>query len=98
MARIFDTEGRETEMLRRIVSFRDLDVLDVGCGDGRTARYIAETASSVIGLDPDAEAIESARTADHAAGSCPVEYLREDAVTVEFPSATFDAVIFTRSL
>ena len=73
-------------------------ILDVGCGDGRTARYIARSATSVIGLDPDAERIALARGTDDEKSSCPVAYRCEDAVTMDFPVAFFDAVIFTRSL
>jgi ubiquinone/menaquinone biosynthesis C-methylase UbiE len=75
-----------------------MSVLDIGCGDGRTARTLARSAASVIGLDPDTKRIESARAADPEEGSTPVEYLCEDAVTFDFPDASFDAVIFTRSL
>ena len=98
MTSIVDPEGYEVDVLRRLVSFRDMSVLDVGCGDGRTARYIARSAASVIGLDPDAERIALARGTDDENGSSPVDYRCEDAVTMDFPVASFDAVIFTRSL
>ena len=98
MTRIVDPEGYEVDVLRRLVSFRDMSVLDIGCGDGRTARFIARSAASVIGLDPDAEKIASARNADDGRGTCLVDYRCDDAVTIDFPAAAFDAVIFTRSL
>ena len=98
MTRIVDPEGYEVDVLRRLVSFRDMSVLDVGCGDGHTARYIGRSAASVIGLDPDAERIALARGKDGEKGSCPLDYRCEDAVTMGFPVASFDAVIFTRSL
>ena len=40
MVRIVDPEEREIEVLREFVTFRGMNVLDVGCGDGRTARRI----------------------------------------------------------
>ena len=98
MARIVDPEGYEADVLRRLVSFRDMSVLDVGCGDGRTARYIARSAASVIGLDPDAERIALAQGADDKKGSCLVDFRCEDVVAMDFQVASFDAVIFTRSL
>jgi ubiquinone/menaquinone biosynthesis C-methylase UbiE len=98
MARIVDPELYEVDVLERLVSFRDMNVLDVGCGDGRTARYIARNAASVIGLDPDPERIALARDVNDDKGACPVEYRCEDAVAIDFPDASFDAVIFTRSL
>ncbi len=98
MAPIVDPQGYETELLGQLVSFRDMDVLDVGCGDGRTARNIARSAASVIGLDPDAEKIALARAADLEQARRPVDFRCEDVVMKHFPAASFDAVIFTRSL
>ena len=98
MVRIVDPEEREVDVLRRLVAFRDMNLLDVGCGDGRTTRRIARTAESVIGVDPDPERIALAHEAGPADDSCDVTFLIEDAVTVEFQDGQFDAVIFTRSL
>ena len=98
MTSIVDPEGYEVDVLRRLVSLRDMSVLDVGCGDGRTARYIARSATSVIGLDPDAERIALARGTDDEKRSCLVDYRCEDVVAMDYPVASFDAVIFTRSL
>lgn len=71
MVRIVDPEEREVDVLRRLVAFRDMNVLDVGCGDGRTTRRIARTASSVIGVDPDPERIALA----HEAGLADAQHL-----------------------
>ena len=98
MVRIVDPEEREVEVLRGFVTFDGMNVLDVGCGDGRTARRIARTAASVIGVDPDPERIAQARDAAPEDGSCDVAFRIEDAVTLDFPAREFDAVIFTRSL
>lgn len=98
MALIVDPDGREVDVLRRLVSFEGKDVLDIGCGDGRTARFVAQTAASVIGLDPDAERIAVARSATPEAGSCEIDYRAEDAATMVIPAESFDAVVFTRSL
>lgn len=98
MDRIADPEEREVEVLRRFVTFRGMNVLDIGCGDGRTARRIARTAASVVGVDPHPERIALARDAAPQDGSCKLEFLAEDAVTLDLPTAEFDAVLFTRSL
>ena len=63
MARIVDPEGRETEVLHRLVALHGKDVCDIGCGEGRTTRRMAQTAASVLGVDPDVEAITRARDA-----------------------------------
>jgi len=46
-----------------------LRVLDVGCGTGRTSRYLAERGASVVGVDFSARAIEIAR--ERSPGSNP---------------------------
>ena len=97
MARIVDPKGRETEALRRLVTFRGKNVIDIGCGDGRTARHIARTATSVLGVDPDEETIARVRGgAGDEADGCT--FMAADAVILDLPPAGFDVVVFSRSL
>jgi SAM-dependent methyltransferase len=66
-------------------------VLDVGCGTGRLARYIAERVGpvgSVVGIDPLAERIAVARAN---AGSLSFEVGQAEDLSA-FASETFDAV------
>lgn len=61
MAVIKDPEGNETSTLHAMVDFKDRSVLEVGCGEGRlTWRYAGE-AGRVTAIDPDEEAIQTAR-------------------------------------
>ena len=97
MARVADPEGREVEALRRLVSFRDKDVIDIGCGDGRTTRQIARTASPVLGVDTDEQLIARARAGvGNEAEGC--SFMEADAVTLDLPPAGLDVVVFSRSL
>ena len=98
MARIVDPEGRETEVLRRLVALRGKDVCDIGCGEGRTTRRMAQTAASVLGVDPDVEAITRARDAAPDRGADGSTFLAADIVTLDLPPASFDVVVFSRSL
>jgi 2-polyprenyl-3-methyl-5-hydroxy-6-metoxy-1,4-benzoquinol methylase len=98
MARIYDPDNREAALLADLVSFEGLEVLDVGCGEGRTARTIARAAAAVTGVDPDEKRIEVARSTDSEPGSCPIEFLAEEIMEVELPTASYDAVVFGRSL
>ena len=98
MARIVDPEERETEVLRRLVTLDGKDVLDIGCGQGRTTRRMARTAASVLGVDPDDEAIAKAREAAPGEGSDRCTYRAADVVTLELAPAAFDVVVYSRSL
>ena len=94
MARIVDPEGREERILGELADFRGKDVLDMGCGDGRTTRSIALTARAVLGVDPDEEAIAHAR----GRATDRTDFEVADGVTLELPASSFDVVVFSRSL
>jgi 2-polyprenyl-3-methyl-5-hydroxy-6-metoxy-1,4-benzoquinol methylase len=98
MARIYDPDNREAAVLASLVSFEGLEVLDVGCGEGRTSRTIARAAAAVTGVDPDAKRIEVARRTDPDSDSCPIKFLTEGILEVELPTSSYDAVVFGRSL
>jgi ubiquinone/menaquinone biosynthesis C-methylase UbiE len=61
--------------------------LDVGTGDGLLAAELHRAVPDVVGLDPDAAVLESARRED--AG---VTWVQGDLMTHPFPPATFDLV------
>jgi 2-polyprenyl-3-methyl-5-hydroxy-6-metoxy-1,4-benzoquinol methylase len=98
VALIVDPQEREIEALRRLTPFDGLTVLDVGCGEGRATRRIARTAASVVGIDPDADRIATARATPAKDGSGRIRYLVEDVTTYPLPTGEFDAVVFSRSL
>ena len=64
-------------------------VLDLGCGAGFLANYLAALGHRVSGLDADAESLEVARAYDRTA--C-VDYRRGDACALPFADASFDVV------
>jgi trans-aconitate 2-methyltransferase len=90
----------QQEMGRRAlagVSFRGSErVLDVGCGDGRLTRRIAEQlpAGSVLGVDPSPLMIEAARRAGNAER---VAFEVGDVLTMTF-QAQFDAAVSFNAL
>ena len=60
MAIIKDPEGNEKSTLHAIVDFKDLRVLEVGCGEGKFTWHYADKAAHVTAIDPDGKAIETA--------------------------------------
>ena len=48
-----DPEENETRNLRTVVNFKNLRVLEVGCGDGRLTRRYATSTRQVVAIDPD---------------------------------------------
>ena len=61
MIGLLDPEGVETRVIHDMIDFRDKDVLEIGCGDGRMTWRYADTAASVLAFDPDAPSIAAAR-------------------------------------
>ena len=73
-------------------------VLDVGCGDGRFALAVAPVASSVDGLDPDAEAIATARKTARKAGVRNARFAVGAAQQLPYSDRAFDVVILSWTL
>jgi SAM-dependent methyltransferase len=63
-------------------------VLDIGCGDGQISRLLAESAATVVGIDPTWNQI---RVAAERGGEAA--YVRAPADAMPFPDACFDAAV-----
>jgi len=68
-------------------------LLDVGCGSGALARSLSERGARVAGIDPNPEALETAR---EAVPGGTFQAARAEALP--FADATFDGAIFLNSL
>ncbi len=68
-------------------------VLDVGCGEGQVSRRIAGLGADVVGLDPTAAQI---RTARERGG--PARYVRARSERIPCREASFDAVVLCLAL
>ena len=85
----------ERELMLRHVAPHAL-CLDVGCGEGRTARMLAgESGRTVVGVD---FSVEMLRIATLSAGSTVVRYCAGDAMCLPFGHGIFDAVVAVTSL
>jgi SAM-dependent methyltransferase len=93
----YDAELRLlNEVLRRAYALRrDDDVLDIGCGTGKTTREAARKAAdgSVVGVDHSAAMIERARELTEAGGLHNVTFVHADAQRHSFPSESFNVAI-----
>ena len=70
-------------------------MVDIGCGEGRTARAFARRARSVLGVDADVGAIARAR---RVASPPSLRFVAADALALELPPESLDVAVFSRSL
>jgi 2-polyprenyl-3-methyl-5-hydroxy-6-metoxy-1,4-benzoquinol methylase len=71
-------------------------VLDVGCGEGSLARYLAAPGREILGIDPSEEAIALARSkTGEGAG---VRFLPVTLEGLDAPPGSLDGVVFVASL
>ena len=62
MTPVRDVDDAEARVLHSCGDFDGANVLEVGCGDGRLTWLYAARADSVLGIDPEEEAIATARS------------------------------------
>ena len=73
-------------------------VLDIGCGDGRLSLGVAPFAAKVDGIDPDVEAIASAKRNARNGGVRNVRFAAGAAQHLPYRDAAFDVVIMSWTL
>jgi predicted RNA methylase len=95
---VLDPEGEHIAALRRLADFGERRVLELGCGDGRLTLGIAAEAASVFAFDPDADAVERARSFLPAALAGRVTYQVASGKEIEIEPHSFDLVVFSWSL
>lgn len=83
------------DMFKDLVEADGRDLLDVGCGDGRVVRALAELGAHVLGLEINprqlADALSAKRVGDE-------WYLCAGGEHLPFPAGTFDLVVYFNSL
>ena len=95
------TRPQDDVEIRRLGAARYLegkDVLDIGTGDGRLARLIASIARSVVGIDPDPDAIRAAKRQARASGLRNVRFAVGPAQQLGVRAGSFDTALFSWSL
>ena len=85
---------KESSYLKNLVASESI-VLDVGCGNGRTTKFLAPYVKKIVGIDYDPKMVESAR--ENLAGISNIELLQKDFFEAEFLQK-FDLVFASYSL
>ena len=81
----------ESEILHALSRFRPQDrVLELGCGYGRVALRLGGEGREIVGIDVAEESLVLAR--ELAGDRTDCEFLRMDALAMDFEDAAFDAV------
>jgi SAM-dependent methyltransferase len=76
------------EAMRRIDDWAGKDVIDIGCGTGFHLPHFADTARSVVGVEPHPPLAELAR--QRVSGMPHVSVREEGAASIEVPDHSFD--------
>jgi 2-polyprenyl-3-methyl-5-hydroxy-6-metoxy-1,4-benzoquinol methylase len=98
VSRVVDPEGAHLAALRRLAAFRDQQVIELGCGDGRLTVPVARDAARVLAFDPDREAVERARQALPANLAERVQYRVASGTEIQVERGSFDLALFSWSL
>jgi ubiquinone/menaquinone biosynthesis C-methylase UbiE len=93
-----DPEETETLHLHRLADIASRHVLEVGCGDGRLTWRYAHSAAQVTGLDPDADALQTASSNRPVDLRAAVSFAQASSLHLPFPRETFDRAILAWSL
>ena len=93
-----DPEGVEKQVLHDLVDFNDKVIFEVGCGEGRMTWFYADVATSVLGFDPDDDAISRAReqTPEHLASK--VEFRVADMMGIKLDEDAYDLGVLAWSI
>lgn len=82
--------------LKTFVEPSGLRLIDAGCGDGSTARALADAGASVLGLDPDLRCAPSDYGPTEADGAVQLDY--GSAIALPVLDGDLDGVLFFHSL
>jgi len=93
-----DADGSERRAIHALADFSGKEVLEIGCGNGRVTWCYADSAASVLAVDPRAKDIEQARQQTPESLRGHVTFVAADAAVLELPAAAFDVVLFSRSI
>ena len=96
MALVMDPAGDEIKALKKVVQWQGSDLLEVGCGDGRLTLRLAKFGpAAIIGIDPGAKPIRTARRNLPKRLADKIHYAVGQAERIKYSSGRFDLVVFS---
>ena len=93
-----DPEGAEIRAIDRLVDLNGKAIVEIGAGDGRLTRRLANRAGSMLVIDPNETQVRRARAALPPELRGYVRFLVSDATTYRFPRERFDLAVLAHSL
>ena len=97
---VADPENVSAKILQQFLDFNDKRVLEIGCGQGRITRAIAEHSGHVTAIDPIEEDIQFAieKTPNHLKEEISFQTFGIEEYPTPEDFAKFDITLFTWSL
>jgi 2-polyprenyl-3-methyl-5-hydroxy-6-metoxy-1,4-benzoquinol methylase len=89
-----DPEQNEVRALKSVTDWHRKRVLEIGCGQGRLTRRLAQLGAIVHATDPDAQLIRTARRNLPQRFAKQIHYQVGQAERVDHPSESLDVVVF----
>lgn len=87
----------EVRLIERYVPLQARRILEIGCGDGRLTRELAQLADSVVAIEPDAALIADGRRLLSSEGIANVSFRIGSAEKLQLRDR-FEVAIFSWSL
>jgi|AGTN01.1.fsa_nt_gi Methylase involved in ubiquinone/menaquinone biosynthesis len=87
-------DDHDIVLFRKYLSFDKMQVLEVGCGDGRVTFSLARECGEILGVDIDKRLIESAQTRLTKIGLENTRFAAMDAQALDIPSGSVDTVLY----
>ncbi|MHA2104493.1 MAG: class I SAM-dependent methyltransferase [Candidatus Hodarchaeales archaeon] len=93
-----EPKGIELQIVNKYVDFKDKNILEVGCGNGRLTYQFADIAKKIVAIDPNAEKINQAKKDLSETFGEKLEFHIKSAEDLSFINDTFDIALFSYSL